>query len=123
MVNPHPVDRRVESLHVGRALEPEDQRLQVRVHVPHGAAGTEPAGVTRGTGKLHPPEVVFADVLIEPILQHLLDELMWHQHFARLLTYWQRLLSVYCYGHGCDQNSVPIGSGIAQMSSPTRWAG
>src|SRR4029079_7192018 len=74
----------------------EHQRLQMRVNVPHGAAGTEPAGISCGAGKLHAAEVVFADRLIEPVLQHLLDELMWHQHSASTpWHFWQRSLSLY----------------------------
>ena len=98
MMHAHPVDRRVESFDVRRALQAEDQRVHVRVHVPDGAAGSEPAGVGDGRGELHALEEVFPpDVLVETVVEHLADDLVRQVHGSFLLI-----------RHSCSQNTVWI---------------
>lgn len=80
MVHAHPVDRRVESFEVGRALQSEDQRRYVRVHVPDRTARAEPSRVAERAGELHAAEEVLADVVVELLLEALLDDVMRHKH-------------------------------------------
>ena len=95
VVHAHPVDRRVEALHVGGALQPEDQRLHMGVHVPDRAAWAEPAGIACGSGELDAAEVVSSDVLVEALLHLLLDDLVRHEHVGPVGS-----------GHDCGQNTI-----------------
>ena len=103
VVHAHPVDRRVEPLDVSGALQAEDQCVHVRVHVPHGAAWPEPAGVADGRRELHPPEEMPADVLVKALVQELPDDLVRQVHGDSiregLVTTVTRLL----FGYACDQ--------------------
>lgn len=61
------------------------------MHAPHGAVGTEPARIADGRGEFHAAEEAPPHGVVQPLVDHLPDYLVWQEHESLPRDFWSRL--------------------------------